>query len=153
MNLSTFTGKSSRRQLLHTGLGIAAGSLANWTAPVHAESSPSPLAARAIPHSGERIPVIGLGTANEFQMQPQRERKANLKKVVDDLLAQGCKLIDTASSYGSAESVLGDLLSDQDRSKVFLATKLENGSKSRRDRIQAFARAAALQAGGSVATA
>jgi aryl-alcohol dehydrogenase-like predicted oxidoreductase len=57
------------------------------------------------------------------------EGRARLKKVVDDLLAQGCKLIDTASSYGSAESVLGDLLSDQDRSKVFLATKIENGSK------------------------
>jgi aryl-alcohol dehydrogenase-like predicted oxidoreductase len=28
-----------------------------------------------------------------------------------------------------AESVLGDLLADQDRSQVFLATKLENGSK------------------------
>ena len=59
----------------------------------------------------------------------QGEARATLKKVVDDLLAQGCKLIDTASSYGSAESVLGDLLSDQDRSKVFLATKIENGSQ------------------------
>ena len=50
--------------------------------------------------------------------------------MVDDLLAQGCKLIDTASSYGAAESVLGDLLSDQDRAKVFLGTKIEDGSKS-----------------------
>ncbi len=58
------------------------------------------------------------------------KRQSELKKVVDDLLAQGCKLIDTASSYGSAETVLGDLLSDQDRAKVFLATKLENGSKN-----------------------
>ena len=74
-------------------------------------------------------PVIGLGTANEFQVRPEADARANLKKVVDDLLAQGCKLIDTASSYGSAESVLGELLSDQDRSKVFLATKIENGSK------------------------
>ncbi|WP_291572837.1 aldo/keto reductase [Bradyrhizobium sp.] len=71
--------------------------------------------------------MIGLGTANEFQIQQQGEKKANLKKVVDDLIAQGGKLIDTASSYGSAESVLGELLSDQDRAKVFLATKLENG--------------------------
>jgi aryl-alcohol dehydrogenase-like predicted oxidoreductase len=122
---NSFARRPTRRQLLHAGLGLAAGSLANRTA--RAQSSPSPLAARAIPHSGELIPVIGLGTANEFQMPPQGERKAILKKVVDDLLAQGCKLIDTASSYGAAESVLGDLLSDQDRAKVFLATKLENG--------------------------
>ena len=74
--------------------------------------------------------MIGLGTANNFQVVQQGEAKATLKKVLDDLLAQGCKLIDTASSYGSAESVLGDLLSDQDRSKIFLATKLENGSQN-----------------------
>jgi aryl-alcohol dehydrogenase-like predicted oxidoreductase len=62
-------------------------------------------------------------------MAPQEgDARANLKKIVDDLLAQGCKLIDTASSYGAAETVLGDLLSDQDRSKVFLATKIEDGS-------------------------
>jgi aryl-alcohol dehydrogenase-like predicted oxidoreductase len=73
--------------------------------------------------------VIGLGTANEFMVKPEGDARANLKKVVDDLLAQGCKLIDTASTYGSAESVLGDLLSDQDRAKVFLATKIENGDK------------------------
>ena len=68
------------------------------------------VATKPIPHSGEQLPVIGLGTANEFMVRPEGDAKANLKKVVDDLLAQGCKLIDTASSYGSAESVLGDLL-------------------------------------------
>jgi aryl-alcohol dehydrogenase-like predicted oxidoreductase len=73
--------------------------------------------------------VIGLGTANDFAVQQQGDARANLKKVVDDLLAQGCRLIDTASSYGAAESVLGDLLSDQDRAKVFLATKVEDGSR------------------------
>jgi aryl-alcohol dehydrogenase-like predicted oxidoreductase len=104
---------------------MAAGSFAARSLPAHAQSGD--IATRAIPHSKERIPVIGLGTANEFQRQPTGEAKANLKKVVDDLLSQGCKLIDTASSYGAAESVLGDLLSDQDRTRVFLATKLENG--------------------------
>jgi aryl-alcohol dehydrogenase-like predicted oxidoreductase len=126
---SYFLGKgSSRRQLLRGAAGIAAGSLLG-AAPAFGQSD-SPIATRAIPHSGERIPVIGLGTANDFMARQEGEGRAKLKKVVDDLLAQGCKLIDTASSYGSAESVLGDLLSDQDRSKVFLATKIENGSKN-----------------------
>jgi aryl-alcohol dehydrogenase-like predicted oxidoreductase len=118
---------SSRRQLLRGAAGIAAGSLLS-AAPAFGQSD-SPIATRAIPASGERIPVIGLGTANDFMSRQEGEGRANLNKVVDDLLAQGCKLIDTASSYGSAESVLGDLLSDQDRSKVFLATKIENGSR------------------------
>jgi aryl-alcohol dehydrogenase-like predicted oxidoreductase len=115
--------------VLYAGLEIAIGSLAYRALPAGAQPGSPDLATRAIPHSGERLPVIGLGTANDFQVAQQGEAKATLKKVVDDLLAQGCKLIDTASSYGSAESVLGDLLSDQDRSKIFLATKLENGSQ------------------------
>ena len=126
MGSNSFAQAPSRRTVLLAGLGIAA---ANRAAPARAQSGSRDLAVRAIPHSGEQIPVIGLGTANDFQRTPEGDAKATLKKVVDDLLAQGCKLIDTASSYGSAESVLGDLLSDQDRSRIFLATKLENGSQ------------------------
>jgi aryl-alcohol dehydrogenase-like predicted oxidoreductase len=129
MDSSPFTQGRSRRVILGAGLDIAIATLAYGALPARAQPAPAAVATRAIPHSGERIPVIGLGTANDFQIAPQGDAKANLKKVVDDLLAQGCKLIDTASSYGAAESVLGDLLSDQDRAKIFLATKLENGSQ------------------------
>lgn len=128
MSLEFLIERPSRRQLVQVGFAVAAGSLLGGLPSAFGQAD-SPIAMRAIPHSGERIPVIGLGTANEFQVRPEPGARANLKKVVDDLLAQGCKLIDTASSYGSAESVLGELLSDQDRSKVFLATKIENGSK------------------------
>lgn len=120
-------GRPSRRQLFKGGLAVAAAPLLG--VPSAFGQADAAIAMRAIPHSGEPIPVIGLGTANEFQVRPQADARTNLKNVVDDLLAQGCKLIDTASAYGSAESVLGDLLSDQDRSKVFLATKIENGNK------------------------
>jgi diketogulonate reductase-like aldo/keto reductase len=116
----------TRRQVLYGGLRIAAGTLAGWSASADAQSDPASLRTRAIPHSGERIPVVGLGTANGFEVQPQGEERDALKKVILELLSQGGRLIDTASSYGSAESVLGDLLSDQDRAKIFLATKLEN---------------------------
>jgi aryl-alcohol dehydrogenase-like predicted oxidoreductase len=126
MSKNSFTQGPSRRSILAAGLGMAMEPLAN-AVPARAQAGSSDLATRAIPHSGEKIPVIGLGTANDFQRTPQGEAKATLKKVVDDLLAQGCKLIDTASTYGSAESVLGDLLSDQDRARIFLATKVENG--------------------------
>jgi aryl-alcohol dehydrogenase-like predicted oxidoreductase len=126
-------GSPSRRRLLQGAFGIGAGWMLDGMPPAFGQSgSPAdqPVATRPIPHSGEQLPVIGLGTANDFQVRPEGEGRAKLKKVVDDLLAQGCKLIDTASSYGAAESVLGDLLSDQDRAKVFLATKIEDGSKS-----------------------
>jgi aryl-alcohol dehydrogenase-like predicted oxidoreductase len=118
----------SRRRVLQGAAGMLAGALGGRIEPLAAQAD-SAVVTRPIPHSGEPIPVIGLGTANQFMAKPQGDARAHLKKVVDDLLAQGCKLIDTASSYGSAESVLGDLLSDQDRSKVFLATKIENGER------------------------
>ena len=120
-------GRPSRRQLFKGGLAVAAAPLLGVRSAFG--QADAAVATRAIPHSGEPIPVIGLGTANEFQVRPDADARTNLEKVVDDLLAQGCKVIDTASAYGSAESVLGDLLSDQDRSKVFLATKIENGNK------------------------
>ncbi len=119
---------SSRRDFLRGTAGATVLCVLNDAAPVAAQAD-APVATKAIPHSGERIPVIGLGTANDFQKRPQGAERDKLKKVVDDLLAQGCKLIDTASSYGEAESVLGDLLSDQERAKVFLATKIEDGSR------------------------
>ncbi len=120
--------RSSRRTFMRGSAAVAVLSVLR-SAKLAAAQSDSAIATRAIPHSNEQLPVIGLGTANEFQTQPQGAERATLKKVVDDLLAQGCKLIDTASSYGAAESVLGDLLSDQDRAKVFLATKIEDSSR------------------------
>jgi aryl-alcohol dehydrogenase-like predicted oxidoreductase len=124
-----FVSDPSRRRVLGAAAGLAAAVLGGPRNAAFAQTD-SAVATKPIPHSGEQIPVIGLGTANEFMATPEGDARANLKKVVDDLLAQGCKLIDTASTYGSAESVLGDLLSDQDRAKVFLATKIENGDKS-----------------------
>lgn len=122
------TRTSSRREVARGAAAMAAFAVLNRAGPVCAQSE-QPVATRAIPHSGERIPVIGLGTANDFQTPATGAEKDRLKKVVDGLLAHGCKLIDTASTYGQAESVLGDLLSDQDRAKVFLATKIEDGSR------------------------
>ncbi|MGA9327810.1 MAG: aldo/keto reductase [Bradyrhizobium sp.] len=123
---SFFTSTSSRREVARGAAAMAAFAVLNRAGPAYAQSG-QPVATKAIPHSGERIPVIGLGTANDFQKRVNGAERDNLKKVVDGLLEQGCKLIDTASSYGEAESVLGDLLSDQDRAKVFLATKIEDG--------------------------
>jgi len=128
MRTSFPTKASSRRDVMRTATGAAILCVLNGTRPVAAQADYA-VTTKAIPHSGEPIPVIGLGTANNFQSRPQGAERDKLKKVVDDLLAQGCKLIDTASSYGEAESVLGDLLSEQDRAKVFLATKIEDGSR------------------------
>ena len=85
-----------------------------------------PLLTRAIPSSNERIPAVGLGTAYVFDHDDETTRsKANA--VVQALLNAGGRLIDTASTYGDAESVLGEVTAAHRlREKLFIATKLES---------------------------
>ena len=93
--------------------------------PAFAQPS-SPLIARAIPASGEPLPTVGLGTAGVFDRADEVTRQ-KASAVVQSLISNGGKLIDTASTYGDAESVLGDVMALAGlRDKLFIATKLES---------------------------
>jgi aryl-alcohol dehydrogenase-like predicted oxidoreductase len=90
-----------------------------------AQPAVAPLVTRAIPGTGERIPAVGLGTANVFDRDDEPTRRS-AAQVVQALLEGGGRLVDTASSYGDAESVLGSVIAAAGmRDKVFVATKLE----------------------------
>jgi aryl-alcohol dehydrogenase-like predicted oxidoreductase len=83
------------------------------------------LITRAIPSSGERLPAVGLGTANGFDTADEATRH-KAAAVLQALVANGGRLIDTASSYRDAESVLGDVIAPAGlHDKLFIATKLE----------------------------
>jgi aryl-alcohol dehydrogenase-like predicted oxidoreductase len=85
----------------------------------------APLITRAIPSSGERIPAVGLGTASVFDTADEATRR-KADAVVRALIENGGRLIDTASTYGDAELVLGDVVASAGlRDKLFIATKLE----------------------------
>ncbi len=90
-----------------------------------AQAGATSLVLRPIPSSGEKLPAVGVGTAIVFDVGSDAAARARLGQVVQTLIDGGGTLIDTASSYGSAEEVVGDLLSHGLRSKTFLATKLE----------------------------
>jgi aryl-alcohol dehydrogenase-like predicted oxidoreductase len=114
----------SRRQVLTLGVGLAAS--ASLPALGEAQTGKPGLITRPIPHSGERLPVIGLGTFEVFDVGGDPARRKACGEVVKTLVAGGGTLIDTAPSYGTAESVVGDILATtQLRGRVFLATKLE----------------------------
>src|SRR5208282_5835475 len=84
------------------------------------------LLTRAIPSSGERLPAVGLGTAQVFNSNDEVTRQ-KAAGVVQALIAGGGRLIDTSSVYGDAEAVLGDVTAPSGlRSKLFIATKLES---------------------------
>jgi len=92
--------------------------------PAIAQSS-APLITRIIPKTGERLPAVGLGTAEVFDSDDAATRN-KAAAVVRALLDRGGTLIDTASSYGDAETVLGEVTAPTGlRAKLFIATKLE----------------------------
>jgi aryl-alcohol dehydrogenase-like predicted oxidoreductase len=124
---------SSRRHVLSLGLAASAVAL---TRAAHGQAD-QPLITRPIPHSGEQLPVVGLGTAVSFPSANEAQRQV-LAKVIDALIGGGGKLIDTASTYGHAETVIGGILdASKARGRAFLATKIEvRSAKAGADEFQ-----------------
>ena len=80
---------------------------------------------RKIPSSGERLPLIGLGTSRVFEVGADDEQRQPAKKVLAVLAKVGNAMVDTSPMYGSAEQVVGDLVSHLGiRENLFLATKV-----------------------------
>ena len=80
---------------------------------------------RAIPVSGEHIPVIGLGTYQAFDVGNSVSDRAPLKEVLQGLVDNGGSVVDSSPMYGRAEEVVGDLAAELAlRPSLFLATKV-----------------------------
>src|SRR6516165_6952390 len=97
--------KLTRRQftVLPAAVLATAGTKASRPQPA------SPVTMRAIPATGEPLPPVGLGTAEVFDVADTSTlQKAGA--VVRALSGNGGKLIDTASTYGDAERILGDVI-------------------------------------------
>ncbi len=94
-----------------------------------ASTADEPLQTRPIPHSGEQLPIVGIGTAIIFDFENDPVKYAERRQVIQALVAGGGKLIDTAHSYGRAEDRVGELVADLGvRDKLFLATKFSYGA-------------------------
>jgi aryl-alcohol dehydrogenase-like predicted oxidoreductase len=112
------------RQITRRGLAALAGGFLLSTKAI--SQTETPLLTRPIPGSGERIPAVGLGTAYVFDENGEATR-SKADAVVQALVKNGGRLIDTASTYGEAENVLGEVIATAGlRDKLFIATKLES---------------------------
>jgi aryl-alcohol dehydrogenase-like predicted oxidoreductase len=112
----------SRRRVLGTAAAAAALGLLR-ARPVAAQGGT--LIERPIPSSGERVPVIGIGTARRWEAITTDAERAPLRAVVKAFVEAGGRVVDTAPSYGTAEAILGDLIADLGvRERLFLATKV-----------------------------
>jgi aryl-alcohol dehydrogenase-like predicted oxidoreductase len=105
-------------------LPAAALAADNTIVSAFAQPSSAPIK-RAIPVSGEPLPAVGLGTAEVFDSDDATTRQ-KASAVIQALVDQGGTLIDTASTYGDAERVIGDVTAPGLRNKLFIATKLES---------------------------
>jgi aryl-alcohol dehydrogenase-like predicted oxidoreductase len=119
----------SRREALK--LGAAAGAALLLCKDVlHALPGQEAQLMKVIPSSGERIPAVGLGTANTF-MQAARtpDEHARIREVVRRFTGNGGRFIDTSPSYGSSEEVLGDLARDVgNATEILWATKVSGAN-------------------------
>jgi len=87
---------------------------------------------RAIPSSGELLPIIGMGTSRTFNVGSNKQKLAQLAEVLQVFFDNGGALIDSSPMYGSSEKVLGKLLkTTTNKQNLFSATKVwTHGSES-----------------------
>ena len=125
----------TRREAAKVIGGTAAGLFLPIT-PRAANESSSAMLTRTIPSSGEKLPVIGLGTWQAFDVDLTADSRRQLEEVLSLFVKLGGRVIDSSPMYGRAEEVIGDLTATLGiRDKLFLATKVwthgkESGIKS-----------------------
>jgi len=112
-------------------LGIAAGAGAGLTLSPELlralQQQSGKLIQRAIPSTGEMLPVIGLGSSATFGNVSRSADHTALKDVFRTLVENGARVFDTAPAYagGSSEQVAGVIANELGiQNKIFWATKV-----------------------------
>jgi aryl-alcohol dehydrogenase-like predicted oxidoreductase len=122
LGTTEFTRREAMRMIAGSTCGLLLPVATAFTAP---RGESAAMITRSIPSTGEKIPVIGLGTSQTFDVGDSESERAPLAQVVSNFVKLGGKLIDSSPMYGRAEEVIGDLLvQTQLRDSVFLATKV-----------------------------
>ena len=83
------------------------------------------LITRTIPKTGEKIPIVGLGSSATFRTVAQSDDVTALRGVIETLVDNGGTVLDTAPSYGASEEVCGQIARKTGNTdKIFWATKV-----------------------------
>lgn len=102
-------------------IGFLAATAACAALPLGAQ--PAGLHARPVPSTGERIPVVGLGTWLTFDVPDAAARRVR-GDVLQAFLAGGGRLVDSSPMYGAAEEVVGEQSARLGAPALFSATKV-----------------------------
>ena len=114
-----------RRRLLASLLALPA------LAATPAQAQARPLLTRAIPSSGERIPLVGLGSWITFNVGRDPQARAECTEVMRAFFAGGGRLVDSSPMYGSAQDVIGEAVARLKPAQLFSADKVWIGAGER----------------------
>src|SRR5436305_3111907 len=118
--MNAMTRREAAKLIGSAGVGLL---LPAGAAGAQSKNESAGMLARPIPSSGEKLPVIGLGTWQTFDVDPAQF--APLAEVLSTFVKLGGRVIDSSPMYGRAEQVIGDLLTKLKlRDSLFLATKV-----------------------------
>ena len=121
-------GHPTRRAVIRTLAGGALGALFRPYAAL-ASAPPTSVLARAIPSSGEKLPVVGLGTWITFNVGDDPVLRDESTAVMKAFFEAGGRVIDSSPMYGSSQEVVGyGLARLGGRADVFSADKVWIGS-------------------------
>jgi aryl-alcohol dehydrogenase-like predicted oxidoreductase len=116
----------NRRQWLGTTLGATAGlALSPRLLDALERLRSADLIRRAIPSSGEMLPVVGLGSSATFSQVARSEDHTALREVLRTMVERGARVFDTAPGYGVSEQVAGTIARELGiNERIFWATKV-----------------------------
>jgi aryl-alcohol dehydrogenase-like predicted oxidoreductase len=116
---------NTRREWLKRTAGAAGVLALHPRALLAAQDARAGLITRAIPSTGERLPIIGLGSSATFAQVARSEDVTALRAVVERMVALGGSVFDTAPAYGASEEVAGRIAQELGiAERLFWATKL-----------------------------
>src|SRR4029078_5470450 len=77
-----------------------------------AAAEPGVLITKAIPKTGEHLPIIGLRSSDTFSQSAGREELDALRRVFQTKAEHGGSVVDTAPAYGASEEVSARLVNE-----------------------------------------
>jgi aryl-alcohol dehydrogenase-like predicted oxidoreductase len=112
------------------GASAAGVMLPYGTQRAFAAASKTGMLTRAVPKTGEKLPVMGLGSAVSFNVPNTPAKLQPLGQVLTLFVKNGGKVVDSSPMYGNAERVIGDLASKAQLGRtLFIATKVWTNGK------------------------
>jgi aryl-alcohol dehydrogenase-like predicted oxidoreductase len=118
----------TRREWLGVTLGASAAMALNprlLGALQQQSTAGSDLLMRAIPSTGEMLPLVGLGSSATFSQVARSEDVTALREVLRTMVERGGSVFDTAPSYGASEEVAGRIAHELGiTERIFWATKV-----------------------------